>query len=192
MGTRAFVAIELPPAVRDELARAQDALRSELPHIRDRWVKPDRMHLTLAFLGDIAEASVAPLVDALNEAGKTAAPFELRLEGIGGFPSPRRPQILWAGVDPPPDALLVLNKKVVDAARPFAPQMDGKKFSPHIALARADAIRSAEASRVAEVMHRWEGRHFGTCKVNEIGLIQSKLTNTGPEYSSLGHVPFGH
>ncbi|MCH8200245.1 MAG: RNA 2',3'-cyclic phosphodiesterase, partial [Chloroflexi bacterium] len=94
---RLFVAIELPEQVRVALGASIERLRSSLGGAY-RWVRPEAVHLTLRFLGDVEPERVAELAAALEAAVGPLAAFELRLDGTGVFPNPRAPSVVWAGL----------------------------------------------------------------------------------------------
>ncbi|MBO0819702.1 MAG: RNA 2',3'-cyclic phosphodiesterase, partial [Nocardiopsaceae bacterium] len=93
---RLFVALVPPPAALDALRAACDPLRSSWPSLR--WAKRDAWHITLAFLGEVSEPSLARLTPRLERGARRHRAFELALSGAGAFPSPRRASVLWAGL----------------------------------------------------------------------------------------------
>src|SRR4051794_37491807 len=93
---RLFIAVELPPNVKAELADAQTWLRrAKLPV---NWVAPGRMHLTLRFLGTTSVALIPELDRAIRAGLAQHSAMTLRLSGAGAFPNDRRPNVVWAGV----------------------------------------------------------------------------------------------
>jgi 2'-5' RNA ligase len=145
---RAFIAVNLPPERRRDLADAvAPLLRSGLPV---RWVEPDGYHVTLRFLGPVADGDVEPVAAALRTLAMGHAPFTLRVGGAGAFPDVRRPAVLWLGVaaDGP---LLALQQAVERGIAPLGFPTESRPFHPHVTLgrtrrdARPGALRSAEA-----------------------------------------------
>ena len=97
---RLFFALDLSDDVLDHLEELQEACRADIgPGIRMRWTPRENMHLTLKFLGSTEEDLVEPLWDAMDEIAASFDPFEMTVESLGAFPHPRRPRILWAGID---------------------------------------------------------------------------------------------
>ena len=127
MKKRLFVALDPPGRTKDELA----ALCQGLPDCR--WTAPEQLHLTLCFIGEADGSTFLDIRDALQEI--TAAPFSLKLEGLGLFPPRRAPRVLWAGVQPNA-ALSQLQRKVVNCVRSCGVVLEKRKFAPHITLAR--------------------------------------------------------
>lgn len=131
---RTFIAIFPPPEVQEEMLRAA---RSTCRQSGLRWIRPENVHLTLKFLGETPDDSLAGIPDALNSLSKLHAPFEVEPRGLGAFPSPRRARILWAGVGKGSEALRALAKDVEDALDPLGFERDGRPYVPHATLGRA-------------------------------------------------------
>ena len=124
---RLFVAIDLPQAVRDRLWRAC----CDVPGAR--WIEPGQMHLTLRFVGEVDELVSRDIEQALDEV--RGAPFELEVRGVGHFPPRGEPRVLWAGLGRS-EALVALQKRVDAAVERGGVPRDGRRFSPHVTLAR--------------------------------------------------------
>jgi len=100
---RLFVAIPVPTEVKASLREAQAKLKTILPVGMAAWTKPDNMHLTLRFLGDVAAGSVPEISRRLRESlSGFDAPLELICERLGCFPHPRYPRVVWAWVHDQP------------------------------------------------------------------------------------------
>ena len=124
---RLFVALDLP----DPVKQALDALCQGVEGAR--WVRDGQFHLTLSFLGELNGPDVANLTQGLG--GVRADPFELRLEGIGHFPPRGRPRVLWAGVEKSAE-LEYLHRRLLSRMRRIGYEGEGRKFAPHVTLAR--------------------------------------------------------
>lgn len=180
-GVRLFVALELPEAVRAELARAQAGLQGCGLRLAD----VAGLHLTLQFLGDADESLVGPLLSALGAVA--AGPITLRLAGLGGFPSSRLPKVAWVGVDGDLARLGALQAAVLGATAPLGFAAEQRAFTPHLTLGRARkdagpgelrAIGAALARAPAPAPIVWAaGRPT---------LYQSVLTPRGAVYTALG------
>lgn len=96
---RAFIAVELPPAAREELARVGHSLADSTTSGAVRWVRPEQIHLTIRFLGDTPVAQLPVIMAAIDAAAGDVPAFALALGGLGGFPNRRRPRVIWAGLD---------------------------------------------------------------------------------------------
>src|SRR5258707_14276616 len=95
---RAFIAIELPQEIRAGLRATREQLQTEFPKESLRWVPLEQIHLTLAFLGEISSDSLCEMEPVLEKICGACAPLRLRLEGLGCFPNPARPRVVWLGL----------------------------------------------------------------------------------------------
>src|SRR5688572_29981041 len=110
---RCFIAIELPPSVRERLAELQERLSPLGRAVR--WTRPEQIHLTLNFLGEVPDAQVAGMCELTQQVMLGYEPFELAIGGVGFFP-PRGPaRVLWAGIVEPPSKLLELQRALEEA-----------------------------------------------------------------------------
>ncbi|MDA1036523.1 MAG: RNA 2',3'-cyclic phosphodiesterase [Chloroflexi bacterium] len=186
---RAFIAIDLPETIKASLATAIRELQATLPGSEYAWVRAESIHLTLKFLGHVDSDRVPTIVKALAAAASDISPFDLRLAGTGTFPSGRRPNIVWAGLDGDLDALSTLRTHAVSAmtALGFAPER--LTFRPHLTLAR---IRSRMSDGNVQALHdalaalALDADEPFT--VNELRLVRSELLPEGARYSTLGTV----
>jgi 2'-5' RNA ligase len=180
---RLFVAIELPPEVKEQLA----ALKAEIPGAT--WVKPPALHLTLRFLGDrIDPIRMTPIKTALGSL--KSVPFPVTLRGTGRFPSLKHPgakakpaRVLWVGIADQP-ALMALQAAVerVLQAVDFPPEE--RAYSPHITLARlkSDGDTETQSAQVARFLERTQGFRAAPFTVEQFILVSSLLTPQGPNY----------
>ncbi|HKX18043.1 MAG TPA: RNA 2',3'-cyclic phosphodiesterase [bacterium] len=132
---RTFIAVPLAPAIRD----AAFALRRPLAAYADRfrWVSPSHLHLTLQFLGDLTARQVDEAADATRAVADTAEPFTVTLAGLGAFPSPAAPRVVWVGVRVGAERLTALAASLATALRHRRLSLDPRPFSAHLTLARA-------------------------------------------------------
>src|SRR5262249_46019016 len=132
---RTFIAIPIPSANGDRLSRLQTLLASQVPTAR--WTTTLPFHMTLAFLGDVPDTDLNAVCKAVAQACGPFSPFELHLEGVGAFPSPSKPRVLWAGLRvTEPSALARLHGDVVQAVSNTGYRPDDRRFSPHVTLGR--------------------------------------------------------
>ncbi|MCL4265291.1 MAG: RNA 2',3'-cyclic phosphodiesterase [Anaerolineae bacterium] len=181
---RAFIAIELPLNIKQELGRISTALAGQLPPRAVRWVQPQNMHLTLRFLGDTARSGFGLAVTQLPHLGQQLdelaahhAPFSLQLERLGCFPNPKRPRVIWTGVAGDLAALLAVKQELDERLAPLGWAVEDKPFSAHLTIGRVG-----------------DGRLPSTLNWNlpvkplpfvvaNIHLIESQLTPKGPLYT---------
>ncbi|GAB4539099.1 MAG: RNA 2',3'-cyclic phosphodiesterase [Anaerolineae bacterium] len=190
-GIRSFVAVELPDEIKGVLAELQGDLKAQLPSKAVRWTRPESIHLTLQFLGDVAPGKVEGVAGALREVCARQTPFTFELEGIGVFPNPGRPRVVWVGVAEPGGALVALQKEVVGALAPLGFEAERRPYTPHLTIGRAarDAGRR-ELAEVGELITRTEVGTLGQVSVEHITLMKSDLQPGGAVYTPLAVLPF--
>jgi len=168
---RLFAALGLPDAVRERLA----LVRAPLPGAR--WVPPENMHVTLRFIGEV-ESPVATEID--TWLSRVAAPaFDIRLAGLGTFGSRGRVRALWAGVEKS-EALVHLQAKIEAACINAGLPPEGRKFHPHITLARCKNVPEAPA---AEFVATYEGFDLPAINVDAFTLYSSRTGRSGAVYT---------
>lgn len=177
------MAVLLAPAIRARLAAEVERLRPLAGEVA--WVAPDNFHLTLKFLGDVEAARLDAVAAALAAATGAAAPFDLVVRGLGAFPSPRRPRVLWAGIDEGAGPTAVLARRVDDALAPLGFAREDRGFSAHVTLGR---IRTPRASPgLPDALGG--GATFGRQPVERVALMRSRLSPRGARYTELVAVP---
>ena len=188
-GLRLFVACELPPAVRDALGRLQDELRARGAG-RLRWVRPEGIHLTLKFLGEVSAAKREAVENAL--AAAVVAPFALdvRLGSLGGFGGRQRLRVIWVGLEGDVEGLAELAALVEEALGPLGFPREGRPFAPHLTLARVpDDAGVQERSRLADLLEAFPSPSLPSMTLTAVNLMQSFLQPTGARYQCLAVYP---
>lgn len=183
---RAFLAIELPDPIRENLEGLAQRLRAA--GVNASWVKPGNIHLTLRFLGEIDEGQVRTFCDILAFACRECPLFPLRVCGTGAFPNAHRPSVLWAGCEPLEGPLRPLQRIAEEAARAIGLPPETKAFHPHLTLARVKDWKAA--GPVAEALEREKHFDAGEFEVSHVALFSSRLAPTGAVYSLLREFRF--
>jgi 2'-5' RNA ligase len=191
MDLRLFVALELPEPVRRRLGALQAQLR-EAAGARAgevKWVSPDAVHLTLQFLGAVPEERLPLVNDAVSAAAAGAAPIALEARGAGGFPSARRPRVLWAGIGGDLAALGALAAALGERLAPLGYAPEDRPFSPHLTLGRAREGRGAPGlAGVLAGVAGWTGPSW---RATEVCVFRSHLSPSGARYEALLRAPLG-
>jgi 2'-5' RNA ligase len=186
---RLFVALEIPPKVCEQLAMLIADLREAAGQSSGsgpRWVRPENLHLTLKFIGEVSAVSVAAICSTL--AGVRASePVALEFQALFFFPNDKKPQVLWAGIAGSA-GLQALAASVERALEPIGIPREQRAFQPHLTLARF-VPPGANASLRAAIGERAD-RVFGSLHATEFHLIKSKLRASGAEYTTVQSFPF--
>lgn len=178
---RLFVAVDPDDAVRGAIAAALEALRPLAPNAR--WAKAEGMHLTLAFLGEVGDASVPAVRRAVEEAAKASAPLRLCAKGGGSFGSRAHPRVLWVGLEGDVSGLAALKASLDAALVPAGYVPDPRPFSPHLTLARSRMPRGDRD--LALCAADLATADLGSFTSDELILYRSHLSPKGSRYEAL-------
>jgi len=182
---RAFIALDIPREVRNALQRLQEALRTA--GVRARWVRPENVHLTVRFLGDVPAGAVSAITAALaGAAGGLTAP-ELLLGNLGVFPNLRRARVIWAGLGGEVETLKKVKQRVdagLQAADSRSFPVDGRPFRAHLTLGRFRG--RVDGERLHAAMKK--SAHFEPIPftADVLVLYRSELKPRGAVYTPLG------
>lgn len=178
---RAFVAVDTATEVKAEVAYLLNQLKEKFP-FAVKWVQPEQMHITLAFLGEVSPDFIEKAKSQLRDVGKAFAPFSCRLEGLGAFPSFKRARVFWVGMKQGDEALKCLQKVVEEVLRPIGYRPEKRPFIPHLTIGRL------REERVAEVLKEvsFQSSFY---EIAEVILFESVLRPAGPLYTPLERFP---
>jgi 2'-5' RNA ligase len=180
---RLFVAADLPDTVRDALAVEQARIRSALAESDSslKWVKPQHAHLTLVFIGNVEDARVPAVVDAVS-ADIDLSAIDVTFEGAGAFPPRGAPRVLWIGVGSGARELVELQRVVASRIATLGLRLEDRAFHPHLTLARWRESRPTDRSRALAAA---PGSVVARAQVDGATLYQSRLSPSGPAYTAL-------
>lgn len=181
---RAFIAIELNDVVRSQLFVLQQQLCRVDATVA--WARPEGMHLTLKFLGNVPEEHLPSLGDALAAIAHRYAPFAVTIAGTGGFPHLRRPRVLWVGVHAEDTPLSALAQEIDFAVAEYGIPRDAHPFHPHLTLGRVKGVYNP---RLTPILEQHGDALFGEVRVHELVLYRSELSAQGAHYTALRRVP---
>jgi 2'-5' RNA ligase len=178
---RSFVAVPLPNDLQASVAAAADEMASVLAGVK--WSRrPENLHVTLKFLGPVAEETLAALGTALGSALSARPRFRIELRGLGAFPSARHANVLWAGIDDPQRGLAEVAAAVETVAAGFGFAAEHRPFTGHVTIGRSKG-RGVDA-RAA--LAAFAARGFGSTVVEEVHVYESRLgggpNNQGSTY----------
>ena len=182
---RAFIAISLSDEVHRGLEQVLRDLKSRLPGSAVRWVPGKNIHLTIKFLGDVSLASLEMLTNMLQTEAARHPPFEFSVGGLGAFPTPHRPRVIWVGVEAPAELASLQRGVETEMARLGYPPEE-RPFSPHLTLGRVTRnAPSGEMHQLSNVLEAYKVGFLGVTRVQAIHLFRSDLQTSGAIYTRL-------
>jgi len=179
---RLFVAIDLDQSARELIGQTQHRLAEMLEAGRSlKWVDPAHMHLTLAFLGEVAEPAVPPIVKALS-VSLEARPFRAVFRGFGVFPPRGAPRVLWLGVADGASDVISTQQAVAGRLAEAGATLERRPFHPHLTLGR---WRTSRPDAANHLLSAGPSTAIATISVDHVTLYRSQLTPAGPVHTSL-------
>lgn len=181
---RLFIAIEIPGEIKEEMAKAQEQLRRSGADAG--WTRPEGIHLTLKFLGEVPEAQIEEIKIALAKAAAGKGRFRLEVGGVGVFPNTRNPRVPWVGVSGDIDKLASLQASVEEAMTGMGFEREEREFTPHLTLGRIKEIRSRDSWQKA--LDGIKDIRLPGFDVTAVSLMKSELKRTGAVYTELAKI----
>ncbi len=175
---RIFVSIDWSKEGITFLQTWQEKLQQEYG-IKGYWRKPNNLHLTLKFLGEVGELEIPDIHKALEEVGTQFRPFDISFKGLGVFPNIKAPRILWMGVQSP--VLYSLQSAIENALRNIGVPPEYRRYQPHITLASGGIVG------IYEKILREDGTILRNERVAKFELMQSVVQRGGHVYRSIGN-----
>jgi len=182
---RTFIAIEIPDEIQEKLIEIQKDLAKFMPRVS--WVKKGNIHLTLKFLGDIRTNQIESINSVLQNIAESHSSFEMNLSGIGVFPNPRRPRVLWIGITKGAKPAAKLADDISKLLQPLGFQPEKRGFTPHLTLARIR--RPVNLQNVKNKFNQYDTLDIPTLKVDQIIFIRSELHPQGSIYTPVKNFP---
>jgi len=179
---RIFIAIELPEEVKRGIAAVQEELKRS--GASASWTRPEGIHLTLQFLGEVPDARVQEITAALAAAAEGTGALRLSVAGGGAFPNAKVPRVLWLGVTGDRERLAGLQAKVEGAMERLGFGREERKFSPHLTLARIKFPKPRDNWQ--QLISSIKDRQFGTFEAQQVSLMKSELRREGAVYTAIG------
>lgn len=192
---RLFVAVLLSDEVRNGLAAVQDDLRSRCDGVR--WVRPELLHLTVRFLGEVDDSVVAGVADAMSRGAAEAERFDMSVAGLGAFPPEGAVRVVWAGASDESGKMAAMERSVSANLDGVGFPPESRAWSPHITLGRAKGRRSRGAGRPSgpdrDLRVALEDAALPpmTQAVEALSLMSSVLGAGGPTYECLATARLG-
>jgi len=185
---RAFIAIELPDKVKNELSEILYKLNPGREKAV-KWINPNGIHLTLKFLGNTPEEKIVDITQAVAKASSSTYPFNLELKGLGAFPNLKSPRVVWVGVGGDIPIITNLQRQIDQSLIPLGFSPEKRDFSPHLTLGRVrDKTSKNERYELGKTIESLRIEGSSSFAVDRISLMQSTLTSSGAIYNQLATV----
>ena len=177
---RLFIALDIPEEIRARLAEYLERVRPLSPDAR--WARIESLHVTLKFIGEVKDAKVPEIKNALTQA--KGEPFQVEFKDAGFFPNPKSARVFWAGVNGG-EPLAQLASATEAAAEKAGIPRESRAYHPHLTLARAPEGARYCFRLLQERLSAEPAPHFGTMTAQEFFLYQSQIMRGGARYTKL-------
>ncbi len=182
---RTFIAADIPGAIRVCAEKQIFALQRVGADFR--WVKPDRMHLTLRFLGNLLDREIPELCSVVTEAVRQMEPVIVDVRGVGAFPEIQHPKVIWLGLGPDLTELQELHRRIGEGLKKMGFPMEKGDFRPHLTLGRIPV-----ATELDDPVADWIAAHsetpFGSFEIDQVIVYSSFLDREGPTYTPMATI----
>jgi 2'-5' RNA ligase len=185
---RTFIAVEIPQELQQIIYRDTADLRNRLGALV-RWVPSGNMHLTLKFLGSISPSNMDILTQMMRAEADSCQPFAMQVGGLGCFPSPKRPRVIYIGLQAPTE-LEALQHGIGSATTRLGYESEERGFSPHLTIGRVrQNISASDQQKIRRALEETQIDLLGIARVNSVHLYHSDLKPTGSVYTRLFSAP---
>jgi len=183
---RCFIAIDIDQTIRAALGNLQQELqkKADIKKGGVTWVKPDAIHLTLKFLGEIEDKHVADVCNIVKSVAGRHKSFQLSIESVGCFGG-KSARVLWVGAGEGTENLLRLQKDLEQRLAEAGWPAEDREFTSHLTLCRVKDSRAG--LKLAQVAENYRDLKLGTISADSLCVYQSQLTPQGPIYTILGN-----
>jgi len=182
---RCFISITLPEEIKRGMTAIQGRLRASGADVS--WTRPEGMHLTLKFLGEVEEKILPEMEAALNAAVRGRSSFFLKVSGIGTFPDMRRPRVIWIALKEHGNNLIRLQRGVEEKFNEIGFPQEDRDFTPHITLGRIRSQKNVE--KLLSLIEKEKDVELNGFDASCVHLMQSQLKPTGAVYTELYSAP---
>lgn len=183
---RTFISIDLPENIKRNISDLQNRLK--VLGGRVGWVRPEAIHLTLKFLGDIDEKKIPEIEAATRKAGKEFNPFHIQILGLGVFPNFKKPRIIWLGVNEGGDNLIRLQSKIEDEIEKIGYPREERNFKPHLTIGRVKETHGLK--QLIDTIDAEREIDLDGFDATEVLIMKSELRPDGAIYTRLCEIAF--
>jgi len=187
---RTFIAVELSPRVLHRAGELMGRLRVEEAAVN--WVRPEQMHLTLKFLGDVPDTETPDICRVVSQVARQFEPFEIVCRGVGAFPAIERAKTLWIGIREGADELKALQAAIDEALKSelgYAKEPRG--FHPHLTIGRVKQASPQGREELARLLAEHAEFNADLATIDEVVTFASFLDRKGPSHDALDHAALG-
>lgn len=186
---RAFIAINLSPEIHEHINQMSLELKSRLEGVSVRWVPTENIHLTLKFLGNVSTSNLEMLKEILAKVVSNHSESDISVGGIGAFPKPQNPRVIWVGMEIPQELVALQHNIEVETAR-LGYSREHRPFSAHLTVGRVSRNATPQdVHAISEVLESFKVGFLGATRVHNVHLYRSDLKPSGAIYTSLFSFP---
>ena len=182
---RAFIAIPIENSVKKKIAEIQDNIKTN-NNWEVKWVKPDNIHLTLKFLGDINSEDINQVENSLVKSVKNIKKFSLKIKGVGVFPNLNKPRVIWVGINDSNSLIKNLYKRIENNMHEIGFLKEKRSFNPHLTIGRIK--NNILKSELKQTLIEYDQFNIDFI-CDSVLLYKSVLKPTGSEYSVIADIP---
>lgn len=182
---RYFIALEIPDESKKQLQDVQSELKKIIPEAR--LTDNDKLHITIAFIGEQPESTQAKLVQVLEKAARDIPPFQLTPGYIDGFPNLHHPHILWVGVKDDIDKLFLIRERIKDGLVDLQLEVDERRYTPHIAIAKLPTFHLNESQEKA--LQQLMMANYEPIQVTSLKLFKSTPEHGFHQHNTIAQIP---
>jgi 2'-5' RNA ligase len=183
---RTFIAVEISEAVRKKAGELIRALKTAEADVK--WVETHNQHLTLQFLGDVAEERIPGICQAVERGLQKIAPFELEIASAGAFPNVHKPRTIWLGVRQGAERMAELHEAVAAALAAVGLKDEDRRYQAHLTIGRVRGFKNLSA--LSAMLKNHVAFDAGKSAVDRVVVFSSRLQSGGPVYTPLAKVAF--
>jgi RNA 2',3'-cyclic 3'-phosphodiesterase len=176
---RIFIAIDISDETRRQVSHYITDLRAAFPNVRAGWDKPEKLHLTVKFLGDLNEIQLDNLIEAVNATVKQISEFGIGISKTGVFPSKKNARILWLGIEDENGSMQKLNEILETECERKGFAREKRNFKAHLTIARLREPHKSKALVERHLQNDFESDEF---EVAELVVYESLLQKSGSVY----------
>jgi 2'-5' RNA ligase len=182
MGIRSFLAFELPEEIKHIVTRVSAEIRKSSLDVR--WVRPEFIHLTVVFMGDIQPEQISPMAESVKAVCSNHEPFRISLKPMGCFPNSRNPRVIWLGIGGDLERMSRFRDDLQQALSPFGIKQEERAFKPHLTLGRFKKPGKKQ-TELDQLLAKYGDLSSPACTLDEFVMFRSDLKPGGAVYTRM-------